>query len=141
MKRSATAIWEGGLKDGKGQLTTDSKILSETVYSFKDRFEEGKNTNPEELIAAAHAGCFSMALSGQLATFDLVADYIKTKATVTLEKSEDGFEIPSIHLSVTARVPNATHATFDKAAENAKNGCPVSKLMNAKIIMDAVLEE
>ncbi|WP_133130613.1 OsmC family protein [Legionella yabuuchiae] len=141
MKRNATAIWNGGLKDGKGQLTTDSKILSETAYSFKDRFEDGNNTNPEELIAAAHAGCFSMALSGQLATFDLVADYIKTTATVTLEKSEDGFEIPTIHLSVNARVPNATHATFDKAAENAKTGCPVSKLMNAKITMDATLEE
>ncbi|AHE66265.1 OsmC family protein [Legionella oakridgensis] len=140
MKRSATAVWTGGLKDGKGNLTTDSGILSDTQYSFKDRFEEGKGTNPEELIAAAHAGCFSMALSGQLAKEGLTADHIKTTATVTLEKFDDGFAIPVIHLKVAARIPNASQATFDKAAQQAKENCPVSKLMRAKITMEATLE-
>ncbi|WP_133128495.1 OsmC family protein [Legionella nagasakiensis] len=140
MKRSATAVWKGDLKDGKGNLTTDSGILSDTLYSFKDRFEEGKGTNPEELIAAAHAGCFSMALSGQLAKEGLTSDHIKTTATVTLEKFDDGFAIPAIHLKVSVRIPNAPQSIFDKAAQQAKENCPVSKLMRAKITMEATLE-
>lgn len=141
MKRQATAVWKGGLKDGKGNLTTNSGILSDTPYSFNDRFASGPNTNPEELIAAAHAGCFSMALSGQLESFGLEPDYIKTTAEVSLEKSNGGFSIPTVHLKVKAKIPNANQAQFEKAAENAKTGCPVSKLLNATITMEAELED
>lgn len=141
MKRNASAVWKGGLKDGKGTLSTDSGVLMDTQYSFTTRFEDGKGTNPEELIAAAHAGCFSMALSGQLEKEGLKATYIKTSAAVTLEKSDPGFSIPTIHLTVTAKIPNATITLFETAAHNAKEGCPVSKLMNAKITLDAKLED
>lgn len=141
MKRNASAEWKGGLKDGRGTISTDSGALSDTQYSFTTRFEEGKGTNPEELIAAAHAGCFSMALSGQLEKAGLKATYIKTTAAVSLEKSDQGFSIPSIHLSVTAKIPHADKNQFDTATRNAKEGCPVSKLMNAKITMDAHLDD
>lgn len=140
MRRKAAAEWRGGLKDGKGTISTDSGVLSETQYSFSTRFEEGRGTNPEELIAAAHAGCFSMALSGQLGQAGLTAESIRTTATVRLEKTDAGFAITSVHLEVTARVPGADQQAFETAANNAKAGCPVSKVLNAQITMDAKLE-
>lgn len=140
MKRSASAEWTGGLKDGKGTISTDSKVLSNTQYSFSTRFEEGVGTNPEELIAAAHAGCFSMALSGQLGQAGLTAKSIRTVATVRLEKNDAGFAITAVHLEVKASVPGADQAAFEKAANNAKSGCPVSKVLKAEITMNASLE-
>lgn len=140
MKRNASAEWRGGLKDGKGTISTDSGVLEQTQYSFSTRFEDGKGTNPEELIAAAHAGCFSMALSGQLGKAELTAESIKTTATVTLDKVEGNFTITEVHLQVAARVPGATQEQFDTAANNAKAGCPVSRVLNAKITLDAQLE-
>lgn len=140
MKRKASAEWQKGLKDGKGTITTESGVLDKTQYSFSTRFEEGKGTNPEELIAAAHSGCFSMALSNQLGELGLTADKINTTATVKLEKLETGFTVTEIHLDVHAAIPNATEEQFKKATENAKTGCPISKLFNAKITMDAKLE-
>jgi osmotically inducible protein OsmC len=140
MKRSASAMWNGDLKSGKGTISTDSGVLSATQYSFSTRFEDGKGTNPEELIAAAHAGCFSMALSAQLGEVGLVAQSISTKATVTLEKTGGGFNITAVHLDLTARIPGANAQQFEKAAENAKEGCPVSKLLNATITLDKKLE-
>ena len=141
MKRNASAVWKGGFKDGKGTISTESGVLSNTPYSFKARFENETGTNPEELIAAAHAGCFTMALSAQLAEAGLTAESIETKATVTLEKTDAGFAIPSIHLDVRAKVPAATKEAFEMAANNAKAGCPVSKVLNARITMEANLEE
>ena len=141
MRRKASAVWTGGLKDGKGQISTDSGVLSNTQYSFSTRFEDGIGTNPEELIAAAHAGCFSMALSGQLGRAGLTAESINTTATVRLEKVEEAFAITSVHLEVTARVPGADQQAFETAANNAKAGCPVSKVLKAEITMDARLEE
>lgn len=140
MKRKASAVWKGGLKEGQGTISTDSGVLSDTQYSFSTRFEEGKGTNPEELIAAAHAGCFSMALSGQLGNAGLTAERIKTTAAVTLEKTDAGFTITAVHLDVTAKVSGADRQTFEAAANNAKAGCPVSRLLNAKITMEAKLE-
>jgi osmotically inducible protein OsmC len=139
MKRKASAEWQGGLKDGKGTISTDSGVLSSTQYSFSTRFEDGIGTNPEELIAAAHAGCFSMALSGQLGQAGLTAESIKTTAAVTLEKTDTGFAITAVHLDVNARVPGADQEAFETAANNAKAGCPVSKVLNAKITMEARL--
>lgn len=140
MRRKASAVWNGGLKDGKGTISTDSGVLSETQYSFSTRFEDGVGTNPEELIAAAHAGCFSMALSGQLGQAGLTAESIRTTATVRLEKTDAGFAITSVHLDVTAKIPGADEAAFETAANNAKAGCPVSKVLNAEITMEAKLE-
>ena len=140
MKRNASAEWQGGLKDGKGIISTDSGVLSQTQYSFSTRFEEGIGTNPEELIAAAHAGCFSMALSGQLGQAGLTAESIRTTAAVRLEKTDQGFAITSVHLDVTARVPGADQTAFETAANNAKTGCPVSKVLNAEITMEARLD-
>lgn len=140
MKRKASAVWQGGLKDGKGTISTDSGVLSDTQYSFSTRFEEGKGTNPEELIAAAHAGCFSMALSGKLGGAGLTAESINTSAAVTLEKTDAGFTITAIHLDVTAKVPGADQQAFETAANEAKAGCPVSRLLNATITMEARLE-
>ena len=140
MKRSASAMWNGDLKSGKGTISTDSGVLSATQYSFSTRFESGKGTNPEELIAAAHAGCFSMALSAQLGEVGLVAQSISTKATVTLEKTDGGFSITAVHLDLTARIPGANAQQFETAAENAKKGCPVSKVLNATITLDKKLE-
>lgn len=141
MKREATAIWRGGLKDGKGTISTQSGVLSDTQYSFAARFEEGIGTNPEELIAAAHAGCFSMALSGELQSAGLTAKRIITNASVTIEKEEAGFTITSIHLKVSANVPGANAKTFNTAAMSAKENCPVSKLVRvANITMEATLE-
>lgn len=140
MKRKASAVWEGGLKDGKGRISTTSRVLSNTQYSFSTRFEEGIGTNPEELIAAAHAGCFSMALSGQLGNAGMTAESINTTATVTLDKTEAGFTITAVHLDVTAKIPGAEQQAFETAANNAKAGCPVSRLLNAQITMEARLE-
>ncbi len=139
MKRNASAVWQGGLKDGKGTISTDSGVLSSTQYSFSTRFEDGQGTNPEELIAAAHAGCFSMALSGQLGTAGLTAESINTTASVTLEKTDAGFTITKVHLEVTAKIPGASAEAFETAANNAKAGCPVSRLLKAEITMDAKL--
>lgn len=140
MKRKASAVWQGGLKDGRGTISTDSGVLSNTQYSFSTRFEDGIGTNPEELIGAAHAGCFSMALSGQLGNAGLVAESINTTATVTMEKTDAGFTITEVHLDVTVRIPGASQEAFETAANNAKAGCPISRLLNAKITMDAKLE-
>lgn len=140
MKRKASAVWQGGLKNGKGALTTDSGILSGTQYSFGSRFEEGKGTNPEELIAAAHAGCFSMALSAELEKNGTIAERIDTTATVTLEKAAQGFAITTVHLDVRAKVPGADESAFQNAADAAKTGCPVSKVLNATLTMNARLE-
>jgi lipoyl-dependent peroxiredoxin len=139
MKRKASAVWNGGLKDGKGTISTDSGVLANTQYSFSTRFEDGAGTNPEELIAAAHAGCFSMALSGQLGQAGLTAESINTSASVSLEKTDAGFAITKVHLEVNAKVPGATEEQFTIAANNAKAGCPVSKLLNAEITMNATL--
>jgi lipoyl-dependent peroxiredoxin len=141
MKRKASAVWRGGLKDGKGTISTDSGVLANTQYSFSTRFEDGAGTNPEELIAAAHAGCFSMALSGQLGAAGLTAESINTTASVSLEKTDAGFSITKVHLDVTAKVPDADQAAFEKATNNAKSGCPVSKVLKAEITMTATLEQ
>ena len=140
MKRNASAVWKGGLKDGKGTISSDSGVLTDTQYSFSTRFENGKGTNPEELIAAAHAGCFSMALSAQLGTMGLTPSEIRTSAAVSLDKLGDGFAITAVHLTVKAKIPGADQAQFKTATENAKAGCPVSKVLNATITMDAALE-
>jgi osmotically inducible protein OsmC len=139
MKRSGSAVWNGSLREGQGTVSTESGVLSETQYSFSTRFEDGQGTNPEELIAAAHAGCFSMALSGQLGQAGLTPESINTTAAVTLEKTDAGFTITAVHLDVTANVPGADQAAFETAANNAKAGCPVSRLLNAEITMDARL--
>jgi lipoyl-dependent peroxiredoxin len=140
MERKASAVWKGGLKDGKGEFSAPSGVFSHVPYSFKTRFEDAPGTNPEELIAAAHASCFSMALSAQLGAANFTPESINTTANLKLEKGDSGFAITSIHLDVTAKVPNADEAAFQKAAENAKAGCPVSKVLNAKITMTAKLE-
>ncbi|MGB7290800.1 MAG: OsmC family protein [Thermodesulfobacteriota bacterium] len=140
MKRKASAVWGGDLKSGKGAISTDSGVLSNTQYSFSTRFEDGAGTNPEELVAAAHAGCFSMALSAQLANAGVVAESINTAATLTMEKLEAGWTVTEIHLDVTAKIPGADRTAFETAAKNAKEGCPISRLLNAKITMDAKLQ-
>ena len=140
MKRTGSAVWQGGIRDGKGTVSTESGVLDGAQYSFSTRFEDGKGTNPEELLAAAHAGCFSMALSKQLGDAGFTADSINTTAAVRLEKTDAGFSITKVHLDVTARVPGADAASFETAANNAKAGCPVSRLFNAEITMDAKLE-
>jgi lipoyl-dependent peroxiredoxin len=141
MKRTGSAVWQGGIRDGKGTVSTESGVLDGAQYSFSTRFEDGKGTNPEELLAAAHAGCFSMALSKQLNDAGFTADSINTTASVRLEKTDAGFQITKVHLDVTARVPGADAAAFETAANNAKAGCPVSRLFNAEITMDAKLAE
>jgi lipoyl-dependent peroxiredoxin len=141
MKRKASAVWNGGLKGGNGAISTDSGVLSNTQYSFSTRFENGLGTNPEELIAAAHAGCFSMALSAQLEGAGLTATRINTTATLSLDKTDAGFSITAVHLDVTAKVPGATPQQFETAASSAKAGCPVSRVLRADIGMDAKLED
>ncbi len=140
IKKKGSAVWKGGLKDGKGTISTESGVLSNAQYGFNTRFENGPGTNPEELIGAAHAGCFSMALSAQLGEAGLKAESISTTATVTLEKVEGGFSITAVHLYLVARIPGASQQAFDTAANNAKAGCPVSKLLNAKITLEAKLQ-
>ena len=139
MQRKASAVWQGGLKDGKGSLSTDSGVLKQTQYSFSTRFENGIGTNPEELLAAAHAGCFTMALSLILGEAKLTAERMDTTAEVTLDKVADGFAITAVHLTLKAKVPGADQAKLEELAGKAKAGCPVSKLLNTKITMDATL--
>ena len=140
MKRTGSAHWEGDLKSGKGQVSTQSGILKEAQYGFNTRFEDGPGTNPEELIGAAHAGCFSMALSMILGEHGMTADAIDTKATVSLEEVDGGFAVTKIHLDVEADIPGADAAAFETAANAAKEGCPISKLMTAEITMTATLK-
>ena len=140
MIKKAWAVWKGSIKDGGGTISTETGVLKEAPYGFKARFENGKGTNPEELIGAAHAGCFSMALSKMLGDAGLTAEKIETHAAVTLDKVGEGFEITASHLTVTAKIPGAGKAKFDELANKAKAGCPVSKLLKAKITMDATLE-
>ncbi len=140
MKRKGSAVWQGDLKTGKGTVSTDSGVLSKTQYSFSTRFENGTGTNPEELVAAAHAGCFSMALSAQLGNAGLVPEKVETTATVTFDKLEAGWTVTSVHLDVTGKVPKADQAAWDKATQVAKTGCPISRLLNTTITMDAKLE-
>ncbi|PYR73549.1 MAG: OsmC family peroxiredoxin [Acidobacteria bacterium] len=139
MKRSASAVWKGGLKDGRGTVSAESGVLSNAPYNFSMRFENEKGTNPEELIAAAHAACFSMALSLFLGNAGMTAESISTTATVTLEKVGDAFTVTSSHLDTTVKIPNADQAKFQQAAEGAKAGCPISRLLNTKITLDAKL--
>lgn len=140
MIKNASAVWRGGIKDGGGTISTETGVLKEAPYGFKARFEDGPGTNPEELIGAAHAGCFSMALSLMLGEAGLKPDQIDTKAAVTLDKVGDGFEITASHLTVVARIPGADEAKFIEIANKAKAGCPVSKVLKANITMDARLE-
>jgi len=140
MERKASAVWKGGLKDGKGEFSAPSGVFSHVPYSFTTRFENAPGTNPEELIAAAHAACFSMALSAQLGALNLPPESISTSANLKMEKLDAGWAITTIHLEVHAKVPKADERAFQQAAENAKAGCPVSKVLNAKITMSAKLE-
>jgi len=139
MKKTASAIWQGGLKDGKGQISTESGALNQAPYGFNTRFEGQPGTNPEELIGAAHAGCFSMALSMILGEAGLTPERIETKAEVTLDKQPDGFAITAVHLILKAKVPGASEDQFKELANKAKAGCPVSKVLNANISLDATL--
>jgi osmotically inducible protein OsmC len=139
MKRTASAVWNGGLKDGKGSISTESGVLANTQYSFSTRFEDGKGTNPEELIAAAHAGCFSMALSAELGNAGKTPESIETEAAVTLLKTDAGFTITAVHLKVRAKIPGMMPDDFAKLAENAKAGCPVSRVLKADITMETRL--
>lgn len=139
MKKFGSAVWKGGIKEGQGTISTQTGVLSNAPYGFKSRFENGPGTNPEELIGAAHAACFSMALSLMLGQGNLTPERIETKAEVTIEQVDDGFAITSSHLTVVATIPGTDAATFARIAQQAKEGCPVSKLMNAKITMDAKL--
>jgi osmotically inducible protein OsmC len=139
MQRTASAHWSGGLKDGKGTVSTQSGVLSQAQYSFSTRFENGIGTNPEELIAAAHAGCFTMALSAELGKAGMTAQSLDTKATLTLDKTDAGFTITTVHLDVKAKIPGADKAKFDEAAQAAEKGCPVSRVLKANITMSAEL--
>jgi len=140
MDRKAKAQWKGDLKSGTGTISSATGVLSNTPYSFRDRFEDGRNTNPEELLAAAHAACFSMALSLMLQNEGLKADSIDTNCTISLEKEGDGFAIKRSHLELRARIPGASQDGFNRAAQAAKEGCPVSKLFDTDITLDAKLE-
>ncbi|WP_194788599.1 OsmC family protein [Pseudomonas sp. UFMG81] len=139
MKKTASAVWQGGLKDGKGQLSTESGALKQAPYGFNTRFEGSPGTNPEELIGAAHAGCFSMALSMMLGEAGFTAERIDTQAEVSLDKQAEGFAITAVHLTLKASVPGASEAQFQEIANKAKAGCPVSKVLNATISLDATL--
>jgi osmotically inducible protein OsmC len=140
MKRKASAEWQGDLKTGKGTVSTESGVLQGAAYSFTTRFEGAKGTNPEELVAAAHAGCFTMALSAELGKANLVPQRLRTTATVSLDKGDAGWSVTESHLEVSAKIPGASPEAFRKAAETAEKGCPISKLFNTKITMDAKLE-
>lgn len=142
ISKKASAVWSGGLKDGKGAVSTESKALDNHPYGFNTRFEGVKGTNPEELIGAAHAGCFTMALSMILGEAKLTAEKMETQATVTLEKKNDGFEVTAIHLSLKGKVPGATQSQFKELATKAKENCPISKLFkgNAEVSLEAMLE-
>ncbi len=140
MKRTGSAVWNGAIKQGSGVVSTESGVLDAVPYSFSKRFGDEKGTNPEELIGAAHASCFSMALSGALESAGMTADEIATSAEVTVVPVEGGFAITAVHLNVRAKIPGGDKAAFEKAAEGAKENCPVSKVLNATITMDAMLE-
>lgn len=140
MKRTGSAIWQGDLKNGNGTVSTESGVLSQTPYSFSTRFETGKGTNPEELVAAAHAGCFTMALSVQLGEAGLTPEKLETTATVSFDKVEAGWTVTNIFLNVRGKVPNADEAAWNKATQAAKSGCPISRLLNTTITMEAKLE-
>ena len=140
MKRKASAVWRGGLKDGKGTISSESGVLKETQYSFSTRFEDGIGTNPEELIAAAHAGCFSMAFSAELGKAGITPEAIRTTATITMDKTDAGWTVTESHLDVAAKVPGVDPAKFTAAANAAKAGCPISRLLKANVTMDAELE-
>jgi osmotically inducible protein OsmC len=140
MNRKASAVWRGNLKDGNGRISTDSGVLKETQYSFSTRFENGSGTNPEELIAAAHAGCFAMAFSAELGKAGITPDSISANATVSLEKTDAGFTVTRSHLEVVARVPGADPAKVQEIANAAKAGCPISRLLKANITMEAKVE-
>jgi osmotically inducible protein OsmC len=140
MKKTASAHWSGSIKEGQGTMSTETGVLRDAPYGFKSRFEDGPGTNPEELLGAAHAGCFSMALSLGLGDAGLTADSIDTKAVVSLDKDGDGFSITAVHLTCKAKVPGADAAKFDQIAKATKEGCPVSKVLKATITLDASLE-
>ena len=140
MNKTASAHWQGDLKQGKGTISTQSGALKDTPYGFNTRFEDAPGTNPEELIGAAHAGCFSMAFSMLLGEENFTPDSIDTKATVTLEKLSDGFAVTAVHLEMRARIPGIEQAKIEEIAGKAKSGCPISKLLNAKITLDATLQ-
>lgn len=140
IKRTASAAWSGGLKDGKGHVSTQSSVLDNTPYGFNTRFENGPGTNPEELIAAAHAGCFTMALSAQLGEAGMSAKNLATTATVSLEKGDEGFAVTAVHLNLVAEIPGANQEAFEAAALKAKQNCPISKLLNATITLETRLE-
>jgi osmotically inducible protein OsmC len=140
MKKSASVVWQGSIKEGQGLISTQTGVLKDAPYGFKSRFEDGPGTNPEELLGAAHAACFSMALSLMLGQNGLTPERIETKAEVSLEKVGEGFEITASHLTVVAKVPGTDAATFSKIAAQAKEGCPVSKVLKANITMDAKLD-
>lgn len=140
MKRTGSAIWQGDLKNGNGTVSTESGVLSQTPYSFSTRFETGKGTNPEELVAAAHAGCFTMALSVQLGEVGLTPEKLETTATVSFDKVEAGWTVTNIFLNVRGKVPNADEAAWNMATQAAKSGCPISRLLNTTITMEAMLE-
>src|SRR5262245_2342314 len=140
MKRKASAVWRGGLKDGKGTISTESNVLKDSQYPFSTRFENGVGTNPEELIAAAHAGCFSMAFSAELGKAGLTPESIQTTATITMEKTDAGFTVTESHLDMTAKIPGADRAKALEIANAAKAGCPISRLLNAKVTLEAKLE-
>ena len=139
MKRKASAVWRGGLKEGKGTISSESGVLKETQYSFSTRFENGIGTNPEELVAAAHAGCFSMALSAELGKANITPESIHTTATITMDKTDAGWTITESHLDVAAKIPGVDPAKFTAAANAAKAGCPISRLLKANVTMDARL--
>ena len=140
MKRKASAQWEGDLKTGKGTVSTESGVLQNTPYSFTTRFESGKGTNPEELVASAHAGCFTMALSAELGKAKLVPTSLRTTCTVTLDNVDGGWSITESHLELSAKVPGASQEAFLEAAQAAETGCPISKLFKTRITLDAKLE-
>ncbi len=139
MKTSGSAVWSGGIKDGRGAISTQSGALQAAPYGFASRFEGRPGTNPEELIGAAHAGCFTMALSLILGEAGLTAEKMETKADVTLDKVADGFAITAIHLTLQANIPGADQARFEELANKAKVGCPVSKVLNTNITLTATL--
>ena len=140
MQRKASAVWQGDLRSGKGTISTESGTLKQAQYSFSTRFENGVGTNPEELLAAAHAGCFTMALSNQLGSAGLKPEKLETSCTISLEKLPDGFAITKSHLDLVAKVPGADKVKFDAAVKAAETGCPVSKLFKAEISVNARLE-
>ena len=140
MKRKASAVWRGGLKDGKGSISSESGVLKETQYSFSTRFESGVGTNPEELIAAAHAGCFSMAFSAELGKAGITPESIHTTAIITLDKTDAGWTVTESHLDVLAKIPGVDPAKFTAAANAAKAGCPISRLLKTNVTMNATVE-